>query len=662
MAYLKKATRNARNKQTDSFQRGEKHAQTEITFNELDINILKERIKLLEIENVKLKKENAALKNGSKPLNGVKDSKALVTVSPVKQNLPIFNGRHKGCNCKGNCANKICGCMKRDLQCSESCKCNAKSCQNKLQNKENYGALRQDPPPKEVPKNSDIADYLSGLSMKERQPIESVSSVDDIFYDASDPDLENLIVNLDAVRKLTFNTDEDSPEKENQLSSIQENDEQSSQSPALKDEPVKTLTNNNGKGKKGSSTEINAEQNDDGSKLKKTRKKSASSKESAANAKKQRKGSKSKCTASVEIETEEKLPEELIENPKVNSRSRKLRGASQTEEQDEKKDEEQIKNRIPDKVKPAAKSEKDDSKTLNLQRSRTSGLASSRESISNMKLPKDWRKMRSSVSVEKIVEAADNKDLKSTKGKKSQGNLLKTIVRKATRAVSNEEILRGAVPPIGKGLRRSVSNGEIKTNSMQNSKLSAKSKTNVNEIEGPKAKILNRSLSSDSLSKKPFKKLISRVSSSFRKSNSVEIEEKAWTKNELQTSQNLTLTSVNETGNELDATFVSKGTADKSLIFDPMQPTRQLLRSPIPAVAVSQTPQPYDRYSPPIYGRYFNQMEIKVGSPPPEILQELCKEEVDPETFYSKLVECRKCKRKFFPHRIQLHEALCHNY
>lgn len=52
-----------------------------------------------------------------------------------------------------------------------------------------------------------------------------------------------------------------------------------------------------------------------------------------------------------------------------------------------------------------------------------------------------------------------------------------------------------------------------------------------------------------------------------------------------------------------------------------MQPTRQLLRSPIPAIAVSQTPEPYDRYSTSIYGRYFNQTEIQVGSPPPEILQ-----------------------------------------
>lgn len=434
-----------------------------------------------------------------------------------------------------------------------------------MQNKENYGVPRQDPPPKEVTKNSEISDYLSGLSVKERQPIESVSSVDEVFYDASDPDLENLIVNLDAVRKLTFNTDEDTPEKENQLSSIQENDEKLSQNPEQKDEQVK-LTKNNGKGRKGSSTQINGEQNDDGSKLKKTRKKSASSKDSAANAKKQRKGSKSKRTASVEIETEEKLPEELIENPKINSRSRKLRGASQSEEQgekkDEKKDEEQLKNQLPEKVKPAAKTEKDDSKTLNLQRIRTSGLASSRESISNMKLPKDWRNVRSSVSVERIAEAANNKNVRNTKGKKNQGNLLKSIVDKAVRAVSNEEIPRGAVPSRVKGLRRSVSSGEIKTNSMQNSKLSSKSKTNVNEVEAPKAKTLNRSLSSETLSKKPFKKLISRVSSNFRKSNSVDIEEKALKKNEFQTSQNLTLTSVNEIGNDLDATLVSKETAD----------------------------------------------------------------------------------------------------
>ena len=52
----------------------------------------------------------------------------------------------------------------------------------------------------------------------------------------------------------------------------------------------------------------------------------------------------------------------------------------------------------------------------------------------------------------------------------------------------------------------------------------------------------------------------------------------------------------------------------QSLKFDPMQPTRQLSRSPpLPAFNVSQTPE--------IYGRCFNQQEIGVGSPPPEILQ-----------------------------------------
>ena len=52
-----------------------------------------------------------------------------------------------------------------------------------------------------------------------------------------------------------------------------------------------------------------------------------------------------------------------------------------------------------------------------------------------------------------------------------------------------------------------------------------------------------------------------------------------------------------------------------------MQPTRELSRSPIAAVSVADSPENYDRYSPPPYGRYLKQFEIKIGSPPPEILE-----------------------------------------
>ena len=421
-------------------------------------------------------------------------------------------------------------------------------------NKENCGTSRQDLPFNEAKKNVEISNYLS---VREKKPTESLSSVDDVFYDASDPDLVNLTINLDAVRKLTFNTDEDTPEKENELSSIQECGEESCQIQRQKDQLVKRITNNNikvQKDRKGtSSIQVKKDQHDEDIKFNQTRKKSASSKDTATNDKKQRKGSKSKGTASVEIKTEGKILEELNENTKINSRPRRIRGASQNEEQEEKENHKIDKNK------------KDISETPNLKRTKSSGLALSRESISNLKLPTNWKKVKSNISLEKIEKVAEKENSKNLR-RKNKGNSLKVIVNKATRQASNEEIsLLSRV----KGLRRSVSNGELvsgidvnsskKEITLQNSKLNSKSK--FNEIETPRAKTLNRSMSSDTLSKKPLKTLISKVSLSFRKSKSVDIEKKSSQKNQLQVDS--TLTSVKETGNELNDTSVSKETAEK---------------------------------------------------------------------------------------------------
>lgn len=40
----------------------------------------------------------------------------------------------KGCNCKGKCASKVCGCVKRNIPCSEFCKCSDSTCQNQVYN------------------------------------------------------------------------------------------------------------------------------------------------------------------------------------------------------------------------------------------------------------------------------------------------------------------------------------------------------------------------------------------------------------------------------------------------------------------------------------------------------------------------------------------------
>jgi TolA-binding protein len=40
--------------------------------------------------------------------------------------------KNKGCSCKGNCSNKICGCVKKSMACQEFCRCNDLQCQNQV--------------------------------------------------------------------------------------------------------------------------------------------------------------------------------------------------------------------------------------------------------------------------------------------------------------------------------------------------------------------------------------------------------------------------------------------------------------------------------------------------------------------------------------------------
>ncbi|XP_043271806.1 uncharacterized protein [Venturia canescens] len=48
--------------------------------------------------------------------------------------------RRKGCTCKGNCSSRICGCVKKQVQCGEFCRCADELCQNQEQEKENRGS------------------------------------------------------------------------------------------------------------------------------------------------------------------------------------------------------------------------------------------------------------------------------------------------------------------------------------------------------------------------------------------------------------------------------------------------------------------------------------------------------------------------------------------
>ena len=115
----------------------------------LEIARLQEQVTLLTIENDHLRKhitENSTVK----PPTPSPD--AVITPSTGPSKRPTAQLKNKatksnkvtgrGCNCKGNCSNRICGCMKKDMQCGESCRCNNTLCQNQRErdtegNKEN---------------------------------------------------------------------------------------------------------------------------------------------------------------------------------------------------------------------------------------------------------------------------------------------------------------------------------------------------------------------------------------------------------------------------------------------------------------------------------------------------------------------------------------------
>ncbi|XP_076239841.1 uncharacterized protein LOC143182577 [Calliopsis andreniformis] len=135
---------------------GKSHAgtQTYDTDTMLEIARLQEQVKLLEIENKGLKKYAERLcKNVTPPtpsaiLTSTEKTptvyksmqKHLQTQSTQKSNGKTVVSR---CNCKKDCANNRCGCVKRNVPCGESCGCTS-VCQNqkgkdKEENKENVG-------------------------------------------------------------------------------------------------------------------------------------------------------------------------------------------------------------------------------------------------------------------------------------------------------------------------------------------------------------------------------------------------------------------------------------------------------------------------------------------------------------------------------------------
>ena len=404
--------------------------------------------------------------------------------------------------------------------------------------------------------------------MKDKQPTESCSSVDDVFYDASDPSCVSATINLDAVRKLTFNTDEDTPEKDaTVLSAILENEEESGNKYQKEEEGKKrtksksqvksilgkenTLKNKAGKvpkNRKGSaSNNVTEKQSVEDPKVNnKSKKKSVSNKEDEINPKKQRKGNKMTQTVSVQMETKNDDGDELLQNNKINSRSRRNRGALRSDDPHK----EQIENKVHDKNKSVSNYKNDVLASPSLRSIKSSGLSSSRESISNIKQPRDWKKLRSSVSLDQAEKAVEKGSLKNMEKKKVIANPLKNIITKATKIITSEEASVEDVNSRPRGLRRSFSSDAVSDKMLQKKLKNSKNKTKNNQMETHKTTTMNRSMSNESLSKKPLKKFMSKVSSSFRKSSLADTQNKSENKNYLQVSHVSNLSTMKESGQD----------------------------------------------------------------------------------------------------------------
>ncbi|KAJ8676711.1 hypothetical protein QAD02_012498 [Eretmocerus hayati] len=111
------------------------------------IDILVKEVELLKKQVADFKSRDKLVENR----NSVKDQSdeddavktgSLIPTKTEDKNVKCVDAElnaklARGCSCKGNCANKICGCVKKGLFCSESCRCKIKQCKNQEASKEN---------------------------------------------------------------------------------------------------------------------------------------------------------------------------------------------------------------------------------------------------------------------------------------------------------------------------------------------------------------------------------------------------------------------------------------------------------------------------------------------------------------------------------------------
>ncbi|XP_071626149.1 uncharacterized protein [Temnothorax longispinosus] len=117
--------------------------QTE-NFNSLkdEVAKLEEQVRMLQLENNDLRKH---VKSSKKPDHVVYGQKLLPRTPQATAifKSPVGIVGKSGCGCKGNCSSRICGCVKNSNKCGLSCKCDDEICQNQEYYHSNATAIKR---------------------------------------------------------------------------------------------------------------------------------------------------------------------------------------------------------------------------------------------------------------------------------------------------------------------------------------------------------------------------------------------------------------------------------------------------------------------------------------------------------------------------------------
>ena len=102
---------------------------------------LQEQIRQLTLENAALKRLVATKAHDTQALESVAPKKRgrshstndQTGQSPVLVQSPRTpSGRPRGCRCKGSCSTRVCGCVKLDAKCGQTCRCILENCLNQV--------------------------------------------------------------------------------------------------------------------------------------------------------------------------------------------------------------------------------------------------------------------------------------------------------------------------------------------------------------------------------------------------------------------------------------------------------------------------------------------------------------------------------------------------